>query len=92
MKDGEKIFDCDKCGLCCRNLKKTFLSESLNRGDGVCKNFDEKNNLCKIYHSRPLICNVDAYYEKFLRNVMTREKFHELNREVCEKLKGEFQK
>ena len=87
--DNENFFDCDKCGLCCRNLKKTFLSADLDRGDGVCKNFDEKNNLCKIYYSRPLICNVDAYYEKFLKNSMTREKFHEINYAVCKKIKNQ---
>ena len=85
----EKFFDCDKCGLCCKNIRKSFLDVNLDRGDGVCKNFDDLTKLCKIYYERPIFCNVDAYYEKFLKNFMSRENFHEINRAACQKLKAE---
>ena len=80
-------FDCDMCGLCCRNVRRSFLQIDFDRGDGVCKNFDEKTKLCKIYKNRPLICNVDAYYEKFLTQIISREDFYKINYEVCAELK-----
>jgi len=79
-------FNCDCCGLCCRNVGKTFLQIDLDRGDGVCKNLTEKN-LCRIYKNRPLICNVDAYWEKFLSSIISREEFYKINYKVCEELK-----
>lgn len=79
-------FSCDCCGLCCRNVGKSFLQVELDRGDGVCKNLSE-NNLCKIYSERPLFCNVDAYWEKYLSEVMSREQFHKINYKVCAELK-----
>ena len=84
-----KNFNCDCCGLCCQNVDKSFLQVDFDGGDGVCKNFDAETKLCKIYKNRPIVCNVDAYYEKFLSKLMSREKFHEINYKVCEKLKAE---
>ena len=81
-------FNCDCCGICCRNVNKSFLQVDFDRGDGVCKNFDDDTNLCKIYKNRPLVCNVDAYYEKFLSKLMSRAEFHEINYKVCESLRG----
>ncbi len=80
-------FNCNGCGLCCRNVDKSFLTVDFDRGDGVCKNLNLETNLCKIYYQRPIVCNVDAYYDKFLSNLMSREDFHNLNYKVCEKLK-----
>ena len=42
------MFKCDCCGLCCMNLNKSDLYDDLNRGDGVCKYFDEVSKLCSI--------------------------------------------
>lgn len=78
-------FDCEKCGLCCKNIRFSSLSAELDRGDGVCKHL--KDNLCEIYSQRPIFCNVDAYYEKFLAEKVSREEFYKWNREVCERLK-----
>jgi hypothetical protein len=80
-------FDCDRCGLCCRNIRRADFPHDLDRGDGICKNFDEATNLCTIYAERPIFCNVDAYYEKFFLQIMSREEFHELNHAACERLK-----
>lgn len=80
-----KLFDCDCCGVCCRNIRQSEFGKELDRGDGVCKYL--KNNLCEIYSERPVFCNVDAYYDKFLSATMSREKFHELNHAVCKRLK-----
>ena len=80
------MFECDCCGLCCRNIRLSELGDELDRGDGVCKNLTA-DNLCAIYSERPIFCNVDAYYEKFLSHVMSREKFYRLNHDACRRLK-----
>ena len=41
------MFECDKCGACCRSLKRSELYSKLDRGDGVCKYLND--NLCSIY-------------------------------------------
>ncbi len=46
-------FNCDKCGLCCRSLKKFGeLYADLDDGSGVCKFLDKTSNLCTIYDMR----------------------------------------
>lgn len=80
-------FDCDKCGACCRNIRRANFVHELDRGDGICKNFDEATNLCTIYADRPIFCNVDAWYEKFLAKTMSRRDFYELNKKFCAELK-----
>ena len=80
-------FECDCCGACCKNIRLSeFYSEELDRGDGVCIHLTA-DNLCEIYSERPLFCNIDAYWEKFLTEEMTREDFYEMNYRACAKLK-----
>ena len=78
-------FQCDKCGLCCKNIRFSSLAAELDRGDGVCKHL--KDNLCEIYSERPIFCNVEAYYDKYLSEKISREEFYKNNRAVCKKLK-----
>lgn len=80
-------FQCDKCGKCCENLNQSDLYESLNRGDGTCKFYDEQKRLCSIYSHRPIICNVDEAYEKFFKELYTKEEYYKMNHRACEKLK-----
>ena len=87
MKGRMKMFKCDCCGLCCRNIKGIKLLEALDDGSGTCVYLDRENNLCTVYGSRPLVCNVDEMYEAFFREKMTREEFYALNYDACEKLK-----
>ena len=54
------MFHCDKCGICCRSLRRSPLYRELDRGDGVCRYLD--GNLCSIYATRPLLCRVDESY------------------------------
>ena len=42
------MFTCDKCGLCCMHIDESSLDEGMNRGDGVCKFFNDNTYLCKI--------------------------------------------
>ena len=79
------MFICDMCGECCRNLDKSPLYESLDRGDGVCEFLHE--NKCMIYDSRPLLCRVDECYEKLFKDVLSKEEYYKLNYESCERLK-----
>lgn len=79
-------FQCDKCGECCRNLDKSNIYADLDRGDGVCKYLE--GNLCSVYEIRPKICRVDECYEDIFCQIMTREKYYQLNYESCQLLKG----
>ena len=59
----------------------------LDRGDGVCRFYADETHKCSIYATRPLLCNVDAYYDKYVRGKMSRNEFYELNYDRCRKLK-----
>lgn len=78
-----KEFSCRKCGACCRNLSANELYNVLNRGDGVCVNFDEKTNLCRIYETRPIICRVEDGY-RLVRTFMTYDEYIDLNYRACD--------
>ena len=80
------MFECDKCGECCRNLKGIRIYADLDRGDGTCKYL--KENLCSIYDNRPLFCKIDDCYEIYFKDQYTLEEFYKLNHEICEKLKN----
>lgn len=84
------MFECDKCGSCCKNLKKIGEYFDLDRGDGICKYL--KKNICSIYDSRSLICRVDEYYDRFLKNVMSLEAYYKINYEICKKMKEQEKK
>jgi Fe-S-cluster containining protein len=79
------MFECDRCGCCCRNIGKSDIYASLDRGDGVCKYL--KGNDCSIYDARPLLCRVDKSYERLFSQVMSREEYYRLNKSACIKLK-----
>jgi hypothetical protein len=81
------MFKCDKCGLCCMNVGISSIYEGLDRGDGICKHFDDITGLCCIYENRPLLCNVDETYNMYFKNQMTREEYYKRNYEVCKNLK-----
>ena len=82
------MFKCDKCGLCCSNVGSYPLYSDLDRGDGKCRHFDDKTNLCTIYENRPIKCNVDKFYELYYSEKMSKEEFYNLNYEACKKLKS----
>lgn len=80
------MFQCDKCGECCRHLDLSPIYHSLDRGDGVCKYLDE--NLCIIYEKRPLLCRVDESYEAYFKDSITKSDYYKLNYENCNKIKN----
>lgn len=82
------MFKCDCCGECCRHVSLSKVYSSLDRGDGVCKYFDESSSLCTIYDNRPIECNVDAMFELRFWQTMTKEEYYELNYKGCRELKN----
>ena len=82
------MFYCDKCGLCCKKVYASDIYANLNRGDGICKYYDDSTRLCKIYNRRPLMCNVDLAYEKIFKHIMTKEEYYNANYKACKLLKS----
>lgn len=79
------MFNCDKCGICCRNLDKSDLYSNLHNGDGICKYL--QGNLCSIYNDRPLLCRIDECYDLFYKNLMTKKQYYKMNYKSCSDLK-----
>ena len=80
------MFNCDKCGECCRHLYLSPLYKDLDRGDGICKYLAD--NVCSIYPNRPIKCRIDESYELFFKASYSLEEFYELNKDICNKLKS----
>ncbi len=80
------MFQCSKCGECCRNLNNSDLFRNLHRGDGVCIYLD--GNLCSIYEKRPLLCRVDESYEKYFKEQYSLEEYYNLNYQGCRNLQN----
>ena len=83
------MFECNKCGLCCKHVNKSEIYSELDRGDGICKFFDVHTHLCEIYNNRPLVCNIDKMYDTYFSSQMTLEEYYKLNYESCEILRKE---
>ena len=81
------MFDCDKCGLCCMNIDKSDIYSDLDRGDGVCKYYNELSHLCNIYDNRPDICNIDKMYEIYFCTTIAKEDYYQMNYNACKQLK-----
>lgn len=86
-KNMETSFQCDCCGLCCMNLKSNVLYQDLDRGDGICKFFNMTDKLCNVYRNRPVKCNIDEFYNIYMKNTMSREEYYKINYDICKKLK-----
>lgn len=80
------MFDCDKCGECCRNLDKSPIYSELDRGNGTCRYLI--GNLCSVYEERPMLCRIDESYDLLFKDRITRDEFYELNHSFCIKLKN----
>ena len=81
------MFECEKCGQCCRHLDQSELFKDLDRGDGICRHLI--GNLCGIYENRPIKCRVDLCYELYFQDQISRQQFYEMNYKICKELKGE---
>lgn len=85
-----EAFPCSNCGACCKSIRLSSLTISLDRGDGICRHFDESGNLCSIYETRPQVCNVQSMYEKHYKNDYAWPVFVEINKQSCEVLAKQF--
>lgn len=81
------MFPCKRCGACCRCIGFGELGRELALPSGVCRYLDPQTNLCTCYASRPIFCNYDAYYEKYLANFMSKREFYQLMQEQCQLLR-----
>lgn len=77
------MFECNQCGLCCCNLHESSIYNDLDRGDGICKYFEETTRLCSIYEDRPLKCRVDDMYYIYFRDEMSLLEYYRLNSDAC---------
>jgi len=76
-------YDCKKCGECCR--KSENIPPDLKDENGVCKHLT-KDNLCAIYKERPLVCNLDKFYDYMAARynmTETKEEFFKRNKKYC---------
>lgn len=73
-------FPCQGCGACCRKLPPDL---PLNRGDGVCKHYDEASRLCAVYSQRPLGCRIDAYYAQRLGDLLDARIYYTVQALAC---------
>ncbi len=86
------VFECDRCGLCCRHIKGIKELENFLLDDESCINLDKTSNLCKIYDKRPDICRVDEMFKKVFYKFMSKEEYLNLNASSCKKLKEIYNK
>lgn len=76
-------FLCVQCGLCCQSLNDVPLLDQFNLGNGICRFYHTDDCSCEIYKDRPIICNVDLFYEKHLKEKIDRGHFYQLNYQHC---------
>ena len=80
------MFNCTKCGECCRHIDRVPELSKFDDGNGVCIHL--KGNLCDIYYHRPVICNVDRMYELYFANEYLKDDFYKINENACEIIKS----
>ena len=81
-------FPCNGCGKCCELVDRSPETARLDRGDGVCRHFDETSRGCAIYASRPLVCRVQDYYVQHLAERLPWPEFVRINQEICASLQA----
>jgi Fe-S-cluster containining protein len=90
-------FPCTGCGCCCKRVNIAVSTIGENTPDnplyfpytwdktGKCEMLDDDNK-CKVYDSRPPLCNVDTVMELLEQD---KESFYALNIEACNDLMDE---
>jgi hypothetical protein len=63
----ESAFECSKCGACCRKINCSYITD---------------DNLCSIYETRPLMCNIEKGHQVFFPH-MTKEHYYSENKRMC---------
>jgi Fe-S-cluster containining protein len=85
-------FPCTQCGACCKSLVGYPEYEDLDRGDGVCRHYDEEGRQCRIYDARPLKCRIDEAYSVHVRSVvpLSLEEYYRMNARACNELQAKI--
>ena len=75
-------FPCISCGLCCQKLDRSSIKvhHEMNSGDGVCIHL--KSNLCSIYETRPIECNIHLSYIEY-KHILSQSEYISLNMNAC---------
>lgn len=81
-------FPCTQCGLCCQKVGLAEETRFLDRGDGICKNYDSISRACQIYVDRPDICRIDRQYVLNYAKEMSWSEFIDINIKVCHQLQS----
>ena len=81
-----EIFPCNNCGACCKSIRLSMQTAWLDRGDGVCRHFDNIQNTCTIYENRPEVCNVRVMYEQHYQSQFSWTEFVAVNQKACDAL------
>lgn len=96
------MFNCSKCGLCCQsvgllveNVKQMSISTPITEEikafpysyseSGRCEKLSLQNE-CTVYETRPLMCNIEKFHEKYFQEY-SQDEFFRMNEEQCEILK-----
>ena len=90
-------FPCTGCGACCKrvgNLEAHLVKDDQESmlyfpyswdENGVCENLNLEDNSCKVYETRPTICNIDKMFQ-FVQNGMSKKEFYDVNIFLCNKM------
>ncbi|PQJ97628.1 YkgJ family cysteine cluster protein [Chromatium okenii] len=81
-------FPCNRCGACCQNTNLSTKTTFLDRGDGLCRYFNEEEKLCSIYNERPDICRIGLQYQLNYQDTIIWDDFVTLNLQACEYLRN----
>ncbi len=76
-------FPCNRCGACCKSIRLAPETAGFDRGDGVCRHYDEQGGRCGIYATRPAVCNIERLYEERFAAHHAWPVFVALNLEAC---------
>lgn len=97
-------FGCSKCGLCCQsvgilveNAKQIGAISPLMvelgnfpysyNESGRCEKLSLENE-CTVYETRPLMCNVEKFHEKYFQEY-SQDEFFKMNERECNLLKNQ---
>ena len=94
-------FKCTGCGLCCKSVEKALeaaktgdkndpivqelLSFPYSTVDGVCEMLNE-NGECKVYDSRPDICDVNKTFKKHHKGTKSKKEYFRQNNIICNQM------
>ncbi|SNY97920.1 YkgJ family cysteine cluster protein [Halomonas sp. hl-4] len=84
-----QVFPCSQCGLCCQQVHLATETSYLDRGDGVCRHYDEPSKLCGIYNERPDICRVDLQFDRTYSKQYSWDEYVVMNLIACEFLQSQ---